>query len=114
MGAPPTTRLARAHSHGGNRRLDPIGRRFQDRSRAPSVAAKPQLRGIKWRKPGPCLDNAPFGSNRYWRGEFFGEGIMRKIALALLIAFGVTIVAVSLAPSHFLVQTAVAGPKGDR
>jgi|AmaraimetFIIA100_FD_contig_31_54682779_length_317_multi_2_in_0_out_0_1 hypothetical protein len=39
---------------------------------------------------------------------------MSKIALALLIAFGVTIVAVSLAPSHLLVQTAVAGPKGDR
>jgi hypothetical protein len=37
---------------------------------------------------------------------------MSKIALALLIAFGVTIVAVSLAPSHL--QTAVAGPKGDR
>jgi len=39
---------------------------------------------------------------------------MRKIALTLLIAFGLTIVAASLFPSHVLVQTAVAGPKDDR
>ena len=42
------------------------------------------------------------------------EGFMRKIALTLLIAFGLTIVAASLFPSHVLVQTAVAGPKDDR
>ena len=39
---------------------------------------------------------------------------MRKIALALLIALGLTIVVGSLFPGHLLVQSAVADPKEDR
>jgi len=39
---------------------------------------------------------------------------MRKIALALLIAIGLTIVVGSLFPGQLLVQTAVADPKKDR